>query len=95
MILMALIGGAGTIFGPVVGAVLLELLIQFLNGGLPVSADIPFVPVDARPVLAQVILGVLLVVVVVFVPRGIVDFFGGQSRLSLAHLRRSLRETSV
>ena len=52
-------------------------------------------PIAARPVLAQVILGLLLIIVVVFVPRGIIDFFGGQSRLSLAQLRRSLRETSV
>jgi len=95
MILMALIGGAGTLFGPIVGAVLLQLLIQFLSGSLPVSADIPFVPSAARPVIAQVILGLLLVLVVVFVPRGVIDFFGGQSRLSLAYLRRSLRETSV
>ncbi|MDQ6692741.1 MAG: branched-chain amino acid ABC transporter permease [Candidatus Dormibacteraeota bacterium] len=95
MILMALVGGAGTLFGPAIGAVALELLIQFLNGSLPISADIPFVPADARPIVAQVMLGVLLVVVVVFVPRGVIDFFGGQSRLSLAYLRRSLRETSV
>ncbi len=95
MILMALIGGAGTLFGPIIGAVVLQLLIQFLSGSLPISADIPFVPTDARPVLAQVILGLLLVTVVVFVPRGVIDFFGGQSRISLAYLRRSLRETSV
>jgi branched-chain amino acid transport system permease protein len=95
MILMALIGGAGTLFGPIIGAVFLQLLIQFLSGSLPISAEIPFVPADARPVIAQVILGLLLVVVVVFVPRGVIDFFGGRSRLSLAYLRRSLRETSV
>ena len=41
------------------------------------------------------ILGLLVVAVVVFVPRGVIDFFGGQSRLSLGYLRRSLRETSV
>jgi branched-chain amino acid transport system permease protein len=95
MILMALVGGAGSLFGPAIGAVLLQLLIQFLAGSLPISPDLPFIPSDARPIVAQVILGVLLVVVVVFTPRGIVDFFGGQSRLSLAYLRRSLRETSV
>lgn len=95
MILMALVGGAGTLFGPAVGAVALQLLIQFLSGSLPISADIPFVPSDARPIVAQVILGLLLVVVVIFVPRGVIDFFGGQSRVSLAYLRRSLRETSV
>ncbi len=95
MILMALIGGTGTVFGPAAGAVLLQLLIQFLGGSLPISFDIPFVSTDARPIVAQVILGVLLVVVVIFMPRGVIDFFGGRSRLSLTYLRRSLRETSL
>jgi branched-chain amino acid transport system permease protein len=95
MILMALIGGAGTLFGPLTGAVFLYLLIQFLAGSLPVSLELPFLPGDARPVFAQVILGLLLLVTVIFVPRGVIDFFGGRSRLSLAYLRRSLRETSV
>jgi len=95
MILMALIGGTGTVFGPAAGAVLLQLLIQFLGGSLPISFDIPFVSTDARPIVAQVILGVLLVVVVIFMPRGVIDFFGGRSRLSLSYLRRSLRETSL
>jgi branched-chain amino acid transport system permease protein len=95
MILMALIGGAGTLFGPLAGAVFLTMLIQFLSGSLPISLDLPFVPRDAQPIFAQLILGLLLLATVTFVPRGVIDFFGGQSRLSLAYLRRSLRETSV
>jgi branched-chain amino acid transport system permease protein len=95
MILMALLGGTGTVFGPAVGAVLLQLLIQFLGGSLPITFDIPFVSEAARPIVAQVILGLLLVGVVIFVPRGVIDFFGGRSRLSLSYLRRSLRETSL
>ncbi len=95
MILMALLGGTGTVFGPAAGAVLLQLLIQFLGGTLPISIDIPFVSTTARPIVAQMILGVLLVGVVIFVPRGIIDFFGGRARLSLGYLRRSLRETSL
>jgi branched-chain amino acid transport system permease protein len=83
MILMAVVGGAGTLFGPVLGAVVLELLIQVLAGRSDVA------------IYAQIGLGLLLAVTVIFVPRGIVDFFGGSSRLSLAHLRRSLRETGV
>ena len=83
MILMAIIGGAGTLFGPVAGAVILEWLIQSLAGRGEVA------------VVAQIGLGVLLAVTVIFIPRGVVDFFGGQSRLSLAYLRRSLGETSV
>ncbi len=95
MILMALLGGTGTVFGPATGAVLLQLLIQFLGGSLPITFDIPFVSAAARPIVAQVILGLLLVGVVIFVPRGVIDFFGGRSRLSLSYLRRSLRETSL
>jgi branched-chain amino acid transport system permease protein len=83
MILMAIIGGAGTLFGPVAGAIVLEWLILTLAGG------------GTNAVYAQIGLGLLLVVTVTFVPRGVVDFFGGSSRLSLAYLRRSLRETSV
>jgi branched-chain amino acid transport system permease protein len=95
MILMALLGGAGTLFGPAAGAVVLQLLIQFLSGSLPVTLNLPFVPEDAMPVVAQVVLGVLLAVVVIFAPRGVIDFFGGRSRFSLANLRQSLRETSI
>ncbi|GAC1579307.1 MAG: branched-chain amino acid ABC transporter permease [Candidatus Dormibacteria bacterium] len=83
MILMAVIGGSGTVLGPVVGAVALEALIQaFASGG-------------AFAAWSQVGLGVLLAVTVMFVPRGILDFLGGQSRLSLQYLRASLRRTSV
>ncbi len=95
MILMALLGGAGTVFGPAAGAIILQVLIQFLSGSLPVTLDIPFVPADARPVVAQIILGTLLVLVVIFAPRGVIDFFGGRSRLGLGYFRRSLRETSI
>jgi branched-chain amino acid transport system permease protein len=83
MILMAMVGGAGTLFGPVAGAIVVEWLILTLAGHGSIA------------VYAQVGLGILLAVTVIFLPRGVVDFFGGQSRLSLAHLRRSLRETSV
>jgi branched-chain amino acid transport system permease protein len=95
MILMALLGGTGTVFGPAIGAVLLQLLIQFLGGSLPITFAIPFVSEAARPIVAQIILGLLLVGVVIFVPRGVIDFFGGRTRLSLSYLRRSLRETSL
>jgi len=95
MILMALLGGTGTVFGPAAGAILLQLLIQFLGGTLPISFALPFVSETASPIVAQIILGLLLVGVVIFVPRGVIDFFGGRSRLSLSYLRRSLRETSL
>src|SRR5437764_1734183 len=83
MILMAVVGGAGTVLGPVAGAISLELIIQTLAGG------------GSKAVYSQIGLGVLLAVCVIFIPRGVIDFFGGQSRLSLRYLRQTLRETSV
>jgi hypothetical protein len=37
----------------------------------------------------------LLVVCVIFIPRGVIDFFGGRTRLSLRYFRQTLRETSA
>ena len=82
-ILMALIGGLGTIWGPVMGAVVLEFLIQTFAG----TGD--------TAVLTQIGLGVLLTVAVIFLPRGVVDFFGGRSSFGIGYLRRTLRETGV
>ncbi|HEV3096554.1 MAG TPA: branched-chain amino acid ABC transporter permease [Candidatus Dormibacteraeota bacterium] len=83
MILMAVIGGAGTVLGPVVGAIALELIIQTLAGG------------GSAAVYSQIGLGLLLVICVIFIPRGVIDFFGGHSRLSFRYLRQTLRETSA
>lgn len=82
-ILMVLIGGIGTIFGPVLGAVVLEYLLQTFAG----SGDLA--------VITQVALGVVLTIAVIFLPRGVVDFFGGRSSFSLRYLRRTLRENGV
>ena len=83
MILMAVVGGAGTVLGPVAGAIALELIIQTLAGG------------GSGAVYSQIGLGVLLAACVIFIPRGVIDFFGGRSRLSLKYFRQTLRETSA
>src|SRR2546421_11201026 len=83
MILMAIIGGAGTLFGPVAGAIVLEWLILSLAGG------------GASAVYAQMGLGVLLAVTVIFVPRGVVDFFGGARKLSPGYFPRPPPGNSV
>jgi hypothetical protein len=67
----------------VLGAIVLEFLIQTFVGGGELA------------VLAQIGLGVLLTVAVIFLPRGVVDFFGGRSSFTLAYLRRTLRESGV
>jgi len=60
MVIMVMIGGSGTILGPLVGAVGLELLSQFLRINLGT--------------LNQLIFGAIIVLVVVFFPQGVVVF---------------------
>lgn len=61
LIIMSLLGGAGTVLGPLIGATIIIL------GGEYFWTQFPL--------LHQAILGVLIVVVVLFLPEGIVGFF--------------------
>jgi branched-chain amino acid transport system permease protein len=61
MVIMVVIGGSGTVMGPLVGAVGLELLSQFLRVNLGTYN--------------QLIFGAIIVVVVILFPQGVVNFF--------------------
>jgi branched-chain amino acid transport system permease protein len=61
MVIMVVIGGSGTILGPIVGAVGLEALSQYLRINLDNYN--------------QLVFGAIIVIVVVFFPQGVVNFF--------------------
>jgi len=67
-VVMAVVGGLGTLAGGVVGAVAITLLVQVLNE----LGTQPGMPSYAPSVLSYAVYGLLLVVVVLFLPRGIV-----------------------
>jgi branched-chain amino acid transport system permease protein len=60
MVIMVIIGGSGSVVGPLVGAVGLELLSQFLRVNLGS--------------FNQLVFGAIIVLVVVFFPQGVVNF---------------------
>jgi len=62
VVLMALFGGGGSWLGPVIGAVLLTLI----NEGLSTFV---------RAELARIIYGSLFIIVTIYMPNGIIDFF--------------------
>jgi branched-chain amino acid transport system permease protein len=66
------VGGLGTIGGPVVGAAAIVLLVQVLNE----IGTRPGMPSYAPSVLSYAVYALLLVVVVLFLPRGIVPALG-------------------
>ncbi len=67
---MMLLGGGGTVLGPIIGASILELVSEF------VWSNFLF--------LHMMILGIIIVITVMFMPRGIVAFFKRKTRKGMA-----------
>lgn len=63
MLLVSMIGGAGTVYGPLIGAVLLAAI-----------SDVTRAVFDVQG-LSLVIYGALLVVIIAFLPNGLIDLF--------------------
>ncbi|MFJ6677489.1 branched-chain amino acid ABC transporter permease [Microbacterium sp. NPDC091382] len=69
-----LLGGAATIFGPVLGAVLFWVVRAFLSNLLPALVNIgwlPFLTAEQSQMLVFVLVGVALMLLVIFRPQGI------------------------
>jgi branched-chain amino acid transport system permease protein len=77
MIIMAVFGGAGTVFGPVVGALVLSAVSEVL------AAKITN--------LAAVFFGAVIVVAVVFMPRGLADFVRRFPELGFRYFARNVK----
>jgi branched-chain amino acid transport system permease protein len=74
IILGPIIGGLGTLFGPILGAFVLQILAEALREGLAlIGLEVPG--------LTQVFYGVCLLVVIIFVPNGIWPFLSRRLRL--------------
>jgi len=67
-VIMAVVGGLGTVWGGVVGAVLVSTLLQVLN---TVSSQ-PGLPPTAGPIMQYATYGALLVLALLLMPRGVV-----------------------
>jgi branched-chain amino acid transport system permease protein len=66
-VIMAVIGGLGTLWGGVIGAVLVSVLLQVLNN----LGSLPGLPPTASPILQYAGYGIVLICVLLFIPRGI------------------------
>jgi branched-chain amino acid transport system permease protein len=75
-IVMAVVGGLGTIWGAVVGAAAITLLVQ----GLDSVASLPGMPTYAPSVLSYAIYALVLIVVVLFLPDGLLPALTKRSR---------------
>ena len=74
---MALLGGAGSLFGPLLGAVPLVLLFEVLSANFPNYFSI--------------LLGIVFIVIVYVLPRGVIGLFPARTRRSRGRCRPSRR----
>lgn len=71
---IVLLGGAATIFGPVLGSVLFWVLQYFLSNLMPALVDagvLPFMTANQAGMVRFILVGVGLMLLVVFMPQGI------------------------
>lgn len=81
LVIMAFFGGAGTVPGPLLGALILGVLSEWLRGVLVQYHLLVF--------------GVVIVLTVIFAPNGLMEYLDGRRRLSIASLLENIREHSV
>lgn len=79
MYLMMVLGGGGTVLGPIVGAFFVEFISELVWGKF---LELHFL-----------ILGLILVFVVIFMPRGFMDFF--RKGFSLSRLMAEVKENRI
>ncbi len=83
VIIICLIGGVGTVWGPVIGTFALYAIQEILSSTLGAG--------DWRPVF----FGAIVILLVLFLPRGILQFFGTRRAPGLRVLWRNLLENRV
>jgi branched-chain amino acid transport system permease protein len=81
VIIMAILGGAGSLAGPLVGAFVLTGISEVLNA---------FVPG-----LHVTVLGVIIVLVVLLIPNGVIEYLGFKRKFTLRSIRATLAATRV
>lgn len=78
MVIMAMFGGPGTVLGPVAGALVLSAIYELLANWISTAAALLF--------------GLVIVLSVIFMPRGLADLFAGLRRSGPGYLLQNIRQ---
>lgn len=78
MVIMAVFGGPGTVFGPLIGAFILSAVYDMLANSISIAAALLF--------------GIVIVVAVVFMPRGLLDLITGVRRAGWGYILQNIRQ---
>ncbi len=78
MVIMAVFGGPGTVFGPVIGSFILTAVYEVLASSISTAAALLF--------------GLVIVLAVIFMPRGILDLGRGFHRVGWRYLMQNIQQ---
>jgi branched-chain amino acid transport system permease protein len=81
MVIMAVFGGPGTVLGPVIGAFILSAIYEYLSSSISTAAALLF--------------GIVIVLAVVFMPKGIIDVGRGVRRAGLRYFLQNIRAHGI
>lgn len=81
MVIMAVFGGPGTIFGPVIGAFILSAIYEYLSSSISTAAALLF--------------GIVIVLAVVFMPKGIIDAGRGIRMGGVRYFLKNIRANGL
>ncbi len=81
MIVMAVFGGIGHLFGPLLGAATIEVISEFLSNYFLVAHTLFF--------------GAIVILAIIFTPKGIIQLVSGEKKLSKNFFLENIREHKV
>lgn len=81
MIVMAVFGGVGTVVGPAIGAILLQIISEGLSNYILL--------------LHATFFGLVIIFAIIFTPRGLIDIVSGRKPFGLAYFLENVREHRI
>ncbi len=81
MIVMAVFGGIGSLFGPLIGAATIEIISEFLSNYFLVAHTLFF--------------GTIIIVAILFFPKGLADIFSGRKKIGLSYFLENIRQHRI
>jgi branched-chain amino acid transport system permease protein len=81
MIVMAVFGGIGSLWGPTIGAVFIEVISNYLS--------------DHFLILHTIFFGAIVILVILLSPKGVYDIFTSRKKVGLAYFLNNIRKNRV
>lgn len=81
MIVMAVLGGIGSVLGPLIGAMSIEVISEILTNYFLVAHTLFF--------------GAIVILAIVFTPKGIMDIISGRKKFGLNYLLQNIRDHRI